>query len=145
MCLSPRVEKPNSEVKKLINVRTWTTVSSPVNVLCISLYLNLYMCRWIEISLRLWYDYGYDCENTTILQSSRSASTLWELPLNDLKANSLLATLSLTDLLDLICLLTFKWFWPSQLGLQNTPTASLQRSKTTPHECPEYQIKQSDS
>ena len=56
--LSPRVEEPNSEVKKLINVRTWPTVSSPVNVLSISLYLNLYMCRWIEI-LWLWYDYGY--------------------------------------------------------------------------------------
>ena len=67
--LSPRVEEPKSEVKKLINVRTWTTVSSLVNVLCISLYLNLYMCRWIEISLWLWYDYGYDGEYTTEAQS----------------------------------------------------------------------------
>ena len=33
--LSPCVEEPNSEVKKLINIRTWTTVSSPVNVSCI--------------------------------------------------------------------------------------------------------------
>ena len=32
MSLSPCVEELNSEVKKLINVRTWTTVSSPVNV-----------------------------------------------------------------------------------------------------------------
>ena len=64
MSLSPRVEEPNSEVKKLINVRTWTTVSSPVNVLRISLYLNLYMYRWIEISFWL-YDYGYCCEYTT--------------------------------------------------------------------------------
>ena len=32
MSLSPRIEEPNSEVKKLINVRTWATVSSLVNV-----------------------------------------------------------------------------------------------------------------
>ena len=60
MPLSPRVEEPNTEVKKLIYVCTWTTVSSSVNALCISLYLNLYMYRWIEISLWLWYNYGYD-------------------------------------------------------------------------------------
>ena len=63
MSLSPHVEEPKSEVKKLINVRTWTTVSSPVSVLCISLYLNLYMCRWIEISLWLWYDYDVAIQN----------------------------------------------------------------------------------
>ena len=63
--LSPRVEEPKSEVKKLMNVRTWTTVSSPINVLCISLYLNLYRYRWIEISLWLWYDFGYGCDNIT--------------------------------------------------------------------------------
>ena len=33
---------------------------------------------------------------------------------------------------------------PSRLGLQNTPTASLQRGKTPPNECPGYDTKQSD-
>ena len=33
---------------------------------------------------------------------------------------------------------------PSQPGLQNTPTVSLQRSKTPPNECPDYDTKQSD-
>ena len=32
----------------------------------------------------------------------------------------------------------------SRLGLQNTPTASLQRGKTPPNECPAYDTKQSD-
>ena len=75
--LSPRVEEPNLEVKKLINVLTWTTVSAPVNVLCISLYLNLYLCRWIEISLWLWYDCGHGCEYTTPtpLQRPNKSST----------------------------------------------------------------------
>ena len=63
--LSPRVGEPNSEVKKLINIRIWTTVSSPVNVLCISLNLNLYMYRWIEISFWVWYGYSYGCEYPT--------------------------------------------------------------------------------
>ena len=30
------------------------------------------------------------------------------------------------------------------MGLKNTPTASLQRGKTTPNECPGYDSKQSD-
>ena len=34
--------------------------------------------------------------------------------------------------------------WPSRLGLQNTPTASLQRGKPLPNECPGYDTKQSD-
>ena len=33
---------------------------------------------------------------------------------------------------------------PSRLGLYNTPTASLQRGKTLPHECLGYNTKQSD-
>ena len=33
---------------------------------------------------------------------------------------------------------------PSQLGLLNTPTASLQRGKTPPNKCPWYDTKQSD-
>ena len=33
---------------------------------------------------------------------------------------------------------------PSQLGLQNTPTASRLRSKIPLNECPGYDIKQSD-
>ena len=33
---------------------------------------------------------------------------------------------------------------PSRLGLENTPTASLQRDKTPPKECPRYDTKQSD-
>ena len=49
--LSSYVKGPNSEVKKLINVCTWTTGISPVNVLCISLYLSLpvflhNVCDW---------------------------------------------------------------------------------------------------
>ena len=72
MSLSPHVEELNSEVKKLINIHTWTTVSLPVNVLCISLYLNLYMCCWIEISLWLWYDYRYGCEYTTKISNHLS-------------------------------------------------------------------------
>ena len=35
-------------------------------------------------------------------------------------------------------------YWPNQLGLQNTLTASLQRVKTPPNECPGYDTKQSD-
>ena len=34
--------------------------------------------------------------------------------------------------------------WPSQLGLQNTLTASLQKGKTLPNECLGYDTKQSD-
>ena len=35
--------------------------------------------------------------------------------------------------------------WPSQLGLQNIPTASLQRVRLTlPNECPKYDTNQSD-
>ena len=34
--------------------------------------------------------------------------------------------------------------WPSQLELQNTPTASLHRGKTPPYKCPGYDMKQSD-
>ena len=34
--------------------------------------------------------------------------------------------------------------WPSQIGLQNTPTASRQRSRTSPNECAGYNTKQSD-
>ena len=34
--------------------------------------------------------------------------------------------------------------WPDLLGLQNTPTASPQRSKTPPNESPGYDTKQSD-
>ena len=34
--------------------------------------------------------------------------------------------------------------WSSRLGLQNTPTVSLQRGKTPPHGCPGYNTKQSD-
>ena len=34
--------------------------------------------------------------------------------------------------------------WPSQLGLQNALTVSLQRVKTPPYECPAYDTKQSD-
>ena len=86
VCLSPRVEEPNSEVKKLINVRTCTTLSSPVNVLCISLYLNLYMCRWIEISLWLWY--GYGCEYTTIPGQSGPGSDGNEEVLHILQSSS---------------------------------------------------------
>ena len=33
---------------------------------------------------------------------------------------------------------------PSRLRLKNTPTASLQRDKTTPNECPVYDTKKSD-
>ena len=33
---------------------------------------------------------------------------------------------------------------PSRLGLQNTPTASLQRGKTPPNLCPGYDTKESD-
>ena len=36
------------------------------------------------------------------------------------------------------------YIWLSQLGLQNTPTASLQRGKTPPNKCPGYHTKQSD-
>ena len=43
--LSPRVEEPNSEVKKLINVRTWTT-ESPV-YLSPPVFLHMYyICDW---------------------------------------------------------------------------------------------------
>ena len=35
-------------------------------------------------------------------------------------------------------------YWPSWLGLQNTPTASLQRGKTPPNKCSGYGTKQSD-
>ena len=35
-------------------------------------------------------------------------------------------------------------FQLSRLGLQNTPTASLQRSKTPNNKCPGYDTKQSD-
>ena len=37
-------------------------------------------------------------------------------------------------------------YWPSQLGLKNTLTASLQRGKTQPphNECPGYDTKQFD-
>ena len=34
--------------------------------------------------------------------------------------------------------------WSSQLGLCNTPTASLQEGKTLHNECPRYDTKQSD-
>ena len=34
-------------------------------------------------------------------------------------------------------------FLPSRLGLKNTATASLQRGKTPPNECPGYNTKQS--
>ena len=34
--------------------------------------------------------------------------------------------------------------WPSRLGLQNTPTTSLQIGKTSPSECPGYGTIQSD-
>ncbi len=33
---------------------------------------------------------------------------------------------------------------PSRLGMSNTATASLQRGKTLPNECPGYDTKQSD-
>ncbi len=36
-------------------------------------------------------------------------------------------------------------FFPSRVGLLITPTASLQRGKTPPHECLGYDTKQSDS
>ena len=39
---------------------------------------------------------------------------------------------------------TIAKIWPSQLELQNTPTASLQKGKTPPNECPAYDTKQSD-
>ena len=51
--LSPRVEETNSEVKKLINVRSWTTVSSPVNV---PVYLSIWICT-CAVGLRYHYDY----------------------------------------------------------------------------------------
>ena len=35
--------------------------------------------------------------------------------------------------------------WPSQLGLQDTLTAYLQKAKTFSNECPVYDSKQSDS
>ena len=47
----------------------------------------------------------------------------------------------------MICIIFLNPNQPSQLGLQNTPTASLQfmYSKIPPpNECPEYDIKQSD-
>ena len=34
--------------------------------------------------------------------------------------------------------------WPSLLRLQNTPTAYLQKGKTSPNECPGYDPKHSD-
>ena len=34
--------------------------------------------------------------------------------------------------------------WPSLLGLQDTLTASLQKDKMSPNECPRYDTKQSD-
>ena len=34
--------------------------------------------------------------------------------------------------------------WPNRLGLKNTLTTSLQRGKTSPNECPDYDPKQSD-
>ena len=34
--------------------------------------------------------------------------------------------------------------WPSQLGMQNIPTALLKRGKTPTNECPEFETKQSD-
>ena len=46
-----------------------------------------------------------------------------------------------------ICnLLIYEYFWPSRLsgGLQNIPTASLQRGKTSANGCPDYDTKQSD-
>ena len=36
------------------------------------------------------------------------------------------------------------WLLPSWLGLEDTPTASLQRSQTPTNECPVYDTKQSD-
>ena len=36
-----------------------------------------------------------------------------------------------------------KVFWPSRLGLHNTPT-TLQRGKIPYNECPDYDTKQSD-
>ena len=44
-----------------------------------------------------------------------------------------------TDLLN-----TQHYKWPSRLGLQNTPAASLQRGKTPFNECSGYDTKQSD-
>ena len=35
------------------------------------------------------------------------------------------------------------YHWPSRLGLQNTPTGSLQKGKTPLHECATYDTKQS--
>ena len=42
-----------------------------------------------------------------------------------------------------ICMLTYL-LWPSRLGWQNTLTASVQRGKTPPNECPGYDSKQPD-
>ena len=46
-----------------------------------------------------------------------------------------------------IHLLKENFLWPSQLGLQNTLTASLKRGKTPSpsNECPGYDAKQSDN
>ena len=45
------------------------------------------------------------------------------------------------------CLSSFRLtgLYPSWLGMQNTQTASLQRSKTLSSDCPRYDIKQSDT
>ena len=54
MSLPPCVEEPNSEVKKLINVFTWTTVSSPVNVLCIWVFKFVHVPLDWDIIAIIW-------------------------------------------------------------------------------------------
>ena len=55
--LSPRVEEPNSEVKKLINVRIWTT-ESPVYFSLPIVFLHMYnVCDGYGYTPQLFFDY----------------------------------------------------------------------------------------
>ena len=61
--LSPRVEEPNSEVNKLINVRTWTT-ESPV-YLSPPVFLRMYnVCDWYGCTTR-----SLDCSTLSLFRT----------------------------------------------------------------------------
>ena len=88
--LSHRVEEPNSDVQNLVNFRMWTTVSC----LCISLYLNLYVYRWIDMETSWWLWCGFvrysgtlliwirrrrrQIDSTRMLMSTHKFLNLWE-------------------------------------------------------------------
>ena len=59
--------------------------------------------------------------------------------ISKLFCKSLIVTVKLFSTFNLISII-----WPNWLGLKNTSSASLQRGKTPPNQCPEYDLKQSD-